>query len=380
MPGLRRQVHRHRYPSPPTRPPAARQAAGHSRWWNRATKSIVTAIVTLGAVAGAVSTVVSLWPSPDADDSAEVTVRIIPGIPLSEYQHRMESTGTISLKGYNPADDEPTPEPTADAGPSETTSPVRTTTTPDPTETPTSTDPTPDPTAEPWRVPTAEPTSTFDPGPSTGRIGGPQRTTSPEPSSDVAVGQDDSADSENFNAIGQAYQDLTGGDSIPSEFIAIGNAVTPSGDPVEPAVAAERIAKVLTDARHAPSAADPAIPDPEPLGVVVSTDLDLSGLRGEALTLSWSMWQEAGGVRLNGDWLNDNLAYRIEPRTDHATTTLDVWIPMPREPGPTSSAWTSATAGPGWTAGRASASSRNVHGRGTDGAPAVEPTVNSCSC
>jgi hypothetical protein len=72
---------------------------------------------------------------------------------------------------------------------------------------------------------------------------------------------------------------------------------------------------------------------PEPLGVVVSTDLDLSGLRGKVLTLSWSMWQEAGAVRLSGDWLNDNLAYRIEPRTDHATTTLDVWIPMPREPG-----------------------------------------------
>lgn len=334
MPGLRRQVHRRRYPSPPARPPAARQPPSRNRWWNRATKSIVTTVVTLGAVAGAVSTVISLWPSPDADDSAEVTVRIIPGIPLSEYQHRMESTGTISLKGYSPpADDEPTPEPTVDAGPTETPSPVRTTT-PDPTEAPALTRLAPASATEPASAPTTGPPSVIN----TGRrysepIDGPSPTRTTGPSREVDVIEDNSVNTAHVMAVEDAYVSLTGDSSIPSEFIAIGNAVAPSGEPVEPAVAAERIAKVLSDARHAPSATDPAIPDPEPLGVVVSTDLDLSGLRGEALTLSWSMWQEAGGIRLSGDWLNDNLAYRIEPRTDHATTTLDVWIPMPREQG-----------------------------------------------
>ena len=122
MPGGRSRTRRR----PRSLSPARSTAPANNRWWNRATKSIVTAIVTLGAVAGAASTIVSLWPSPDADDSAEVTVRIIPGIPLSEYQHRVASSGTISLKGYSPPDDEPTPEPTATAEASESGSPAPT--------------------------------------------------------------------------------------------------------------------------------------------------------------------------------------------------------------------------------------------------------------
>jgi hypothetical protein len=310
-----------------------------NRWWNRATKSILTSVITLGAVAGAISTVISLWPSPDSDDSAEVTVRIIPGIPLSEYQHRMESTGAISLRVYSPPEEEAIPEPTAPPEPSEATSPVPTAS-PDPIEASASTRPDPDPTADATSVltavPFADPTSAVTDGPyrpdqlsGTARRSNSNRSDSSN-RSDIVIEPD--VDAEGVQTIVEAYEDLTDS-SIPSDFIAIGNAVSPSGEPVAPEVAAAQIAKVLADARHAPSAADPTASDPEPLGVVVSTDLDLSGLRGKALTLSWSMWQEAGGIRLSGDWLNDNLAYRIEPRTDHATTTLDVWIPMPREPG-----------------------------------------------
>jgi hypothetical protein len=296
--------------------------------------------VTLGAVAGAISTVISLWPSPDGDDSAEVTVRIIPGIPLSEYQHRTESARAISLKGYSPPSEETTPEPTAHAERSEATSPIQTAN-PDPTEAPASTEPDSAPTADPTSTLTPDPSADqpTDPrravGPSTDPSGIPSSTEEARPSpTDIDVSYPDAVQEDaSFEVIGDAYKNLTGGDSIPSDFIAIGNAITPSGEPVEPAVAAEQIAKVLADARHAHTATDPAIIDPEPLGVVVSTELDLSGLRGKVLTLSWSMWQEAGDIRLSGDWLNDNLAYRIEPRSDHATTTLDVWIPMPREPG-----------------------------------------------
>lgn len=309
----------------------------HNRWWNRATKSVLTSIVTLGAVAGAISTIISLWPSPDGDDSAEVAVRIIPGIPLSEYQHRMESIRAVNLKGYSPPLDETIPEPTAGAEPSEATSPLPTGRA-DQTETPVSTLPGPDPIIEPMSTLTADPSA----GPPTAGTAGPSTapTDIPTPTesnrrsrSNNVVVEAPAAQAEGVEEIADAYEGLTGGSPIPSDFIAIGSAISPSGDPVEPAVAAEQIAKILADARHTPSAADPTISDPEPLGVVVSTDLNLSGLRGEVLSLSWSMWQDAGHIRLSGDWLNDNLAYRIEPRADHATTTLDVWIPMPREPG-----------------------------------------------
>jgi hypothetical protein len=74
--------------------------------------------------------------------------------------------------------------------------------------------------------------------------------------------------------------------------------------------------------------------DAEPLGVVVIADVELVGLRGKPVTLSWSMWQTGGDVRLHGDWLNNNLAYRLKAVTDHDTVTIDLWVPLPRPPGP----------------------------------------------
>jgi hypothetical protein len=65
----------------------------------------------------------------------------------------------------------------------------------------------------------------------------------------------------------------------------------------------------------------------------VTADLELAGLRGKPVLLSWSMWQQGGNKRLYGDWLNRNLAYRLEATTDR-DTTLDLWIPLPKAPGP----------------------------------------------
>jgi hypothetical protein len=46
------------------------------------------------------------------------------------------------------------------------------------------------------------------------------------------------------------------------------------------------------------------------------------------------MWQTGGDVRLHGDWLNSNLAYRLQAVTDHDTVTIDMWVPLPKPPGP----------------------------------------------
>lgn len=121
--------------------------------------------------------------------------------------------------------------------------------------------------------------------------------------------------------------------------------VDTEGNPVAPAVAAERVVELLRDARSTggekpegekPEGEKPGGEKPkgEPLGVVVSADLELAGLRGEPVLLSWSMWQQGGKKRLYGNWLNSNLAYRLKATTDRDTTTLDLWVPLPKSRGP----------------------------------------------
>jgi hypothetical protein len=116
--------------------------------------------------------------------------------------------------------------------------------------------------------------------------------------------------------------------------------VDTEGNPVAPAVAAERVVELLRGARSTggekPQGEKPGGEKPkgEPLGVVVSADLELAGLRGKPVLLSWSMWQQGGKKRLYGNWLNNNLAYRLKATTDQDTTTLDLWVPLPKSRGP----------------------------------------------
>ncbi len=123
----------------------------------------------------------------------------------------------------------------------------------------------------------------------------------------------------------------SGLDNVP--YLVVSQCVTVDGEPVPPAVAAENVVKLLKDSRSI--AADETTPDrQEPLGVIISADVELSGLRGKEVLLNWSMWQAGGDVRLHGEWLNRNLAYRLQPTTHRDTTTVDLWIPLPRPPGP----------------------------------------------
>ena len=70
------------------------------------------------------------------------------------------------------------------------------------------------------------------------------------------------------------------------------------------------------------------------VGVVVSANVEVSGLRGKEVLLSWSMWQTGGSERIYGAWLNERLAYRLKATTDDDTASLDFWIPLPRTKGP----------------------------------------------
>jgi hypothetical protein len=115
------------------------------------------------------------------------------------------------------------------------------------------------------------------------------------------------------------------GSSDGVESMAVAASVDLDGNPVPPDVAAQRVVQILRDAR---SDGD------EPLGVVVAADLELIGLRDDPVFLTWQMWQYGGTTRLHDDWLNENLAYRLEPSTNHDSATLDMWIPLPADPGP----------------------------------------------
>src|SRR5437867_784933 len=94
----------------------------------------------------------------------------------------------------------------------------------------------------------------------------------------------------------------------------------PNGEPVDSQVAVERIVKIFKETRTSPSTTGQR----EPVGVVVTVDLELTGLRGRPVLLSWSMWQHSGATRLHAEWLNTNLAYRIEATSDHETASLDL--------------------------------------------------------
>jgi hypothetical protein len=117
------------------------------------------------------------------------------------------------------------------------------------------------------------------------------------------------------------------------------NTTDENGNPVAPDVAAQQVIRILKDART--TSGDQSSQDQdsanqpvgEPLGVVVSADLELAGLRGRPVLLSWSMWQQGGKKRLLGSWLNRNLAFRLEASTDDDTTSVDLWIPLPKAPG-----------------------------------------------
>ena len=70
------------------------------------------------------------------------------------------------------------------------------------------------------------------------------------------------------------------------------------------------------------------------MGELVSVDLELAGLQGQPVFLSWSIFQKDGQSHLFGKWLGNFVAYRLEATTNDDTGTLEMWIPLPKQSGP----------------------------------------------
>ena len=74
----------------------------------------------------------------------------------------------------------------------------------------------------------------------------------------------------------------------------------------------------------------------QPLGELLSVDMELAGLQGQPMLLSWSIFQEGGQSHLSRNWLGNFAAYRLEATTNDDSGTLEMWIPIPSNPGHTS--------------------------------------------
>jgi hypothetical protein len=72
----------------------------------------------------------------------------------------------------------------------------------------------------------------------------------------------------------------------------------------------------------------------QPFGELISVNLELAGLQGQPVFLSWSIFQKDGENHLSKSWLGNFVAYRLEGTTNDDTGTLEMWIPLPKQHGP----------------------------------------------
>ena len=89
-----------------------------------------------------------------------------------------------------------------------------------------------------------------------------------------------------------------------------------------------------------PSSAGPGNPSSgtstkrQPLGELISVNLELAGLKGQQVFLSWSIFPKNGSNHLSKNWLGEFIAYRLVATTNDDTGTLQLWIPLPKQLGP----------------------------------------------
>ena len=308
-----------------------RITTGGLRWWTPAT----TAILATGILVTAAIALVSSLPTHPAEppSGARFTaVRVMPGIPLSDYRQRSTALVPVERDGEGGAPPAVPPSPPVGAlGDA-----------PDGGAVPAAAAPG-DPTAagRPVRAPlrsrsasAATPPTPFGPG----------TTTGPASTHDVDIADGFTvpagfeidpvlltdytrqARGAAFAALGCRTDPGRCADRVTMDYLVTANALAPDGRVVPPDVAAQRVVTLLDTTRAGPTGA-------EPLGVVVATDVELSGLRGEPVLLTWAMWRSGEQARVHGDWLDDDLAYRLRATSDLDTVTLDLWIPLPPRPG-----------------------------------------------
>jgi hypothetical protein len=310
------------------RPAAAALSPNDLRWWwNRVTKTVLG----VGALATAVGAVLALFASHATANSAHfASVQLLSPASLSEFEQRsaMSRYSTAVPRVSRPllaATELDSPPPDGTEVPP-TASPVSPVTSP-------STSPV---------VPsgTTEPPGTASPGPTPS---GGSPSTSPSPpvpsattptrtSGEIKTTPPPNVSPAEVRAYACAVADRadmgTPGDC--DQEVVLAEAMDGRGDALPVKAAARRISGVLGHTRTAIGPHRIA----EPVGELVSVDLELIGLKDQPVLLSWSIYQVGGKASLYGNWLHDFAAYRLQASTDDDTGSVLMWVPLPRVPGP----------------------------------------------
>ncbi len=109
------------------------------------------------------------------------------------------------------------------------------------------------------------------------------------------------------------------------------NPTNDDGTPMAPAKKAEVVRQVVKGSR---TTWVKKTRKREMVGAVINVNVELIGLRGKRVLLSWQFWRGDGHTQVYGNWLNDNYAYEIIPGSNHDSAALNFWIPMPKKKGP----------------------------------------------
>lgn len=106
------------------------------------------------------------------------------------------------------------------------------------------------------------------------------------------------------------------------------NAVDENGDPVPAQEAAEELADRLGTVRTTPTSEGE-----DPLGMRVTVNLDIEGLRDQPLLLYWRLVQ-AGETPVPHAWAEWFPAAEVIPTSERDSGFATTWVPLPVAPGP----------------------------------------------
>lgn len=324
----------HRRPSQ-TRPRLTTRVL--ATWWGRTSAAVLTA----GALAGAIASIANLlpWGGPDLVDQAQLTsvsvVRV--PVPLGEYEARTElvpralgaaadgAPGVVLVSAQQTLPPDATGRRTGaqDSGDlvedrpptaTETGAPVERSGTPSPSPAPTTGTPPLDETASPAPAPSVPAVRTELSQLERQRV-----------TAEVLPRLEEAAPDYDLH-LPEPSRIQAG---FPTLALVEAASVDEEGNPLPPDEAARRVVEVLGETRTQPQEGKQ-----EPLGVLLDVNCDLQGLRGRPVVLTWEIFQAGGSAPLLGEWLRTTPAYRLRPTTEHDSASVDLWVPLPKEPGP----------------------------------------------
>lgn len=304
----------------------ARNAQNHktaqkpeTSWWRR----LIAAVVTAGALAGAITAIKALMPGPDLVDSATFTsadvrsperlsdfvarAQISPMSKQSTARRLAPHIVLVRSQASASPESADTSSPPSESSGSPPESPV------------------PSTNEEPSPSPSGGPSPTGTPAGNTGTLPAvPGPPASAQRIRDLI--RQRALSGYDLRELVASAPSPTPGQALP---VVLPEPTDPQGNPLPLAVAAKRLAARFDAGRSAPLHGKR-----DPVGALVTVNMDLQGLRGEHLLLFWRLFPEDGTRPLPHSWWKTTLAYRLTPDTDHDSASLDMWVPVPKAKGP----------------------------------------------